>query len=98
MAATAIISAAVLGAGVSTENAAQSRRLAGQAKDRAMNDQLRAKQKFESDSEKADAQAAQDAARVRQKGVKSDRANSILTGPSSLGGLAPTGGKTLLGS
>lgn len=102
MAATAVLGAiAAIGTGASIENSAQSRRLAGQAKDRAMHDQTRAQQKFESDAQRADIQAAQDAARVRQKGVKSDRASTILSGPNGAGAtstLGLTGGKTLLGS
>lgn len=87
--------AAVAGTTASIENSAQQSRLGGQAKDRAKHDQNVARARAESEAEKADIQASNEAARQRQKGVKSDRANTILTGPSGVGA---AGGATTLGT
>ena len=95
IAAWAGVASALAGTTASVENSAQQRRLGGQAKDRAQHDQNVAKQRAESEAEKADIQASNEAARQRQKGVKSDRASTILTGPSGVGA---AGGTTTLGT
>lgn len=93
--------AAVAGTTASIENSNQSRRLAGQAKDRMQAGETQARGQAQA-KEAQDAQAAaNDAARIRQRGVTSDRAGTILTGPlgqganvTTLGGVP---GKTVLG-
>jgi len=101
----AIIGAIVAAAGTTAavENASQQKRLGSQALNRTKGDQASNRKRAEDDSERAGVQASQDAARIRQKGVKSDRAGTILSGPAGdtgYGGAPTLGagqGKTLLG-
>ncbi len=104
MAATAAIAiVGALSAGAASETAAQGRRLGGQALNRTKGEQASNRKRVEDDSERAGIQSSQDAARIRQKGVRSDRAGTILSGPAGdtgFGGAPTLGagqGKTLLG-
>jgi hypothetical protein len=99
----AVAAITAIGTGASIENSKQTRRLAGQAEVGARAGVDQANRKAESDAERASIGAAQDAARVRQKGVKSDRAGTILSAPTGATGYSGTAtlgggsGKTLLG-
>lgn len=108
MAAAAPVIAAVAAVGgtvASVENSAQQRRLAGQAQDRAKRDQEvqemnLAKQKDDEQNAAANI-ALRDAGRQRDSQASKYAASkngTLLTGPSGLGDVPASSGKTLLGS
>lgn len=97
--------AAVGGTAAAVENSAQSRRLAGQAADRASYDakqQVAAAQKAKDDDVKAQSEIAlRDSNRQRVAAANSLGAaknGTLLTGPGGVGNAPTGGGKTLLGS
>lgn len=97
--------AAVGGTAASIENSAQQRRLAGQAADRQKRDQevqeMNLKQQKEDEQNAAANIALRDAGRQQAAQTSKQAAlknGTLLTGPSGLGDVPVSGGKTLLGS
>ncbi len=97
--------AAISGTAASVENSAQQRRLAGQAADRQKRDQEvqqmnLAKQKEDEQNAAANI-ALRDAGRQKEQAASryaASKNGTLLTGPTGLGDVPVTGGKTLLGS